>query len=75
MVASDQYTAEYALERNIPCIVDKLTPALYAEIEGNMVTETFHPTISKWLWAQELVQLGVTVLFLDWDVSVLRSPF
>lgn len=72
-MANDRITAEFALDQGIPCVVDNLMPTLYADSRtGASKAEGFNPVVNKWLWAQQLLQMDYTILFLDWDVSVLK---
>lgn len=75
LVGTDSYTAGFVVENGIPCVVDGLMPTLYADARTGAILEGFYPNVSKWLWTQQLVQMDFSVLYLDWDVSVLKNPF
>lgn len=71
LVAVDEYSAKFALEDNIPCVVDDYMPKLYTDSSNDVLK---NPVVSKWLWAHELAALQLHVIFLDWDVCIVRNP-
>ena len=75
LVGMDSYTAGFVMENGIPCVVDGLMPTLYADARTGAIREGFYPNVSKWLWTEQLIQMDFSVLYLDWDVSVLKNPF
>ena len=75
LVARDLYSARFVLEESIPCVVDNVMPALFAGMSNGVIKEGFDPTVSKWLWTEQLLNLDMTVMFMDWDVTVVQNPF
>ena len=75
LVASDLFSARFVLDESIPCVVDNVMPTLFADMSNGVIKEGFYPNVSKWLWTEQLLSLDMTVMYMDWDVTVVQNPF